>query len=245
MSETSSADTFICPVCQQSKPGDCGTPVAMLHEDLAAQMAGILTGLDEHRLICEDCLDQLQGDYFEQMLQQEVGVLDALEQEVVEALEDQELITDNINEEFEERLTFGQRIADKVAAVGGSWAFIIGFSLFLVVWMVINTLLLRRHPFDPYPFILLNLCLSTIAALQAPVIMMSQNRHAAKDRLRAEQDYQVNLKAELQIQHLHEMLDHLMTSQWERMIEIQETQARLMEELAMVARRFNRVGERR
>jgi uncharacterized membrane protein len=113
----------------------------------------------------------------------------------------------NLNQEFEERLTVGNRLADKVAAVGGSWRFIIGFGLFLVVWAVINAVVLTEHAFDPYPFIFLNLLLSMVAALQAPIIMMSQNRQAAIDRAAAEHDYVVNLRAELEIMLLHDKLD--------------------------------------
>jgi CRP/FNR family transcriptional regulator, cyclic AMP receptor protein len=115
----------------------------------------------------------------------------------------------NVNVEEEERMTFGQRIADRVASFGGSWTFIMLFAAFLVAWIVLNSVLLARHEIDPFPYILLNLFLSMIAALQAPVIMMSQNRHTAKDRIKADLDYEVNLKAELEIAQLHRKIDHL------------------------------------
>ncbi len=118
-------------------------------------------------------------------------------------------VTRNVNVEEEERLTFGERVADRVAAFGGSWTFIIAFGFILLAWMATNTLLLARRPFDPYPFILLNLVLSTLAALQAPVIMMSQNRQAAKDRLKADLDYEINLKAELEVAQLHHKMDKI------------------------------------
>ena len=117
-------------------------------------------------------------------------------------------VTRNVNEEEEERLTFGQRIADKVASFGGSWTFIITFGMFLFAWMSLNVVLASRA-YDPYPFILLNLILSTLAALQAPVIMMSQNRQASKDRLKADLDYEVNLKAELEVAQLHSKMDKI------------------------------------
>src|SRR6185436_16193408 len=135
------------------------------------------------------------------------------------------------NLELDQRVTFGDRLADRVARFGGSWAFILSFGAFLIVWMVINTIALFRRPFDPYPFILLNLILSTLAALQAPIIMMSQNRQETKDRLRAEHDYRVNLKAELEIRLLSERVDALVTHQWQRLLEIQKIQLDLMEEL--------------
>ena len=115
----------------------------------------------------------------------------------------------NLNQVFDERLTLGNRLADQVAAIGGSWQFIIGFGLFLVAWAVLNAVVLVDHAFDPYPFIFLNLLLSMLAAIQAPIIMMSQNRQAEKDRLAAALDYEVNVKAETAIAELHDKVDHL------------------------------------
>ncbi|MGN7998645.1 DUF1003 domain-containing protein [Sphingomonas sp. 22176] len=115
----------------------------------------------------------------------------------------------DLNAVFDERLTFGERLADRVAAVGGSWGFIIGFGVFLGAWALINTVVLAAHAFDPFPFIFLNLMLSMLAALQAPIIMMSQNRQAAKDRLEARLDYETNLRAEAQIEELHAKIDSL------------------------------------
>jgi uncharacterized membrane protein len=134
---------------------------------------------------------------------------------------------------WSEALTsFGERLADRVAEFGGSWRFIITFGLVLVIWIGINSLVLLWRPFDPYPFILLNLVLSSIAALQAPVIMMSQNRQEAKDRLQSEHDYQINLKAEIEIRQLHIKLDQLINHSWQRLLEIQQVQTDLMEDLA-------------
>lgn len=116
----------------------------------------------------------------------------------------------DINEVFDERRTFGERLADHVAAIGGSWTFIIGFSVFLVAWAVLNTVVLVGHAFDPFPFIFLNLMLSMLAALQAPIIMMSQNRQSAMDRLEARMDYETNLRTEVQIASLHDKIDLLL-----------------------------------
>ena len=121
-------------------------------------------------------------------------------------------VTRNPNVEEEERLTFGERIADKVASFGGSWTFIITFGVVLLLWITVNSILLAAHPFDPYPYILLNLFLSMLAALQAPVIMMSQNRQSTKDRLKADLDYEVNMKAELEVAQLHRKIDRLTES---------------------------------
>jgi CRP/FNR family transcriptional regulator, cyclic AMP receptor protein len=118
-------------------------------------------------------------------------------------------VSRNPNLEEEERLTFGQRIADKVASFGGSWTFIISFGVILAIWVIINSTALLSNHFDPYPYILLNLFLSMIASVQAPVIMMSQNRLSSKDRLKSDLDYEVNLKAELEVAHLHRKIDHI------------------------------------
>jgi uncharacterized membrane protein len=140
-------------------------------------------------------------------------------------------LSKNINAEFEQNLTFGERLADKIADFGGSWNFIVIFGGVLLLWVAVNSMILIWRPFDPYPFILLNLVLSGLAAVQAPIIMMSQNRQEAKDRFRSEHDYSINLKAELEIRHLHEKIDHLLKNQWQRLLEIQEIQMELMEEL--------------
>lgn len=142
-------------------------------------------------------------------------------------------ITRDINKEFDDQLTFGQRVADKVAAFGGSWTFIIIFASILTTWVILNSIILTKFnaTFDPFPYILLNLFLSMLAAIQAPVIMMSQNRLSAKDRLDAAQDYEVNLKAELEIANLHEKLDGLREKQWAELVEMQQEQIRLLTKL--------------
>lgn len=131
----------------------------------------------------------------------------------------------------EDDRTFGERVADAVARLGGSWTFIAMFMIFLAAWVTTNVWLLRAHPFDPYPFIFLNLLLSMLAALQAPVIMMSQNRHAERDREAAEHDYQVNLKAELEIMALHDKLDQLRVEQLEKILVAQGEQIALLQRL--------------
>jgi len=225
------APDFTCPLCGKSYPAASGVPIELLHGELADALKQRGT-FPANSTICQDCLEALHGEYFAETLKQEVGELDDLEQEVVKSLGQNELIAGNVNTEYEETSTLGQRIADRVAAVGGSWGFIIGFTIILTAWIMINSHMLNKSPFDPYPFILMNLILSTIAAIQAPIIMMSQNRQSTKDRLTAEQDYQVNLKAELQIRHMHDMLGHLLSRQWERMLEIQKTQTALMQHLS-------------
>lgn len=149
-------------------------------------------------------------------------------EEVLMSIKAKELLSENVNDNYEENLTFGQRVADKIASFGGSRKFIIIFLAVLVLWMILNVSLGARA-WDTYPFILLNLVLSCIAALQAPVIMMSQNRQAQRDRLRAENDYKVNLKAEIEIRTLHEKLDHLLMKKWQTLMEIQQIQLDILE----------------
>ena len=160
-----------------------------------------------------------------------MGEISSLEQEVSDKLLKHEALSVNIFDESLKDRTFGQRLADKIAAIGGSWAFIILFLAFLALWMGMNSFLLLKNPFDPYPYILLNLVLSTLAAIQAPVIIMSQRRQETRDRLQAETDYRVNLKAELEIRQLHEKIDHILLSQWKRLVEIQEIQIEVINEL--------------
>jgi uncharacterized membrane protein len=181
--------------------------------------------------ICVDDLNRFRYDYIRSLVETERGELSDLEKEVVESLAKNEILSTHIDQQFESKLTFGQRLSDKMASFGGSWRFIIIFTCVLILWISINSLLLALKPFDPYPFILLNLILSCLAAIQAPIIMMSQNRQETKDRLRASYDYQINLKAELEIRQLHQKLDHLLTRQWERLIEIQEVQIELLNEM--------------
>jgi uncharacterized membrane protein len=148
-----------------------------------------------------------------------------------ESLRQHEIVSSDIEKQFEKELTFGERLSDRIAEFGGSWRFLITFFSVLFGWIAINGILLMTRAWDPYPFILLNLILSCLAAVQAPVIMMSQNRAEARDRLRAENDYKINLKAELEIRHLHEKIDHLLRKQYNRLFEIQQIQIELLEEI--------------
>jgi uncharacterized membrane protein len=185
----------------------------------------------ETDFISETELSKYRQRYVENVLSEEMGEMTGLEKKVAQSIGEDSFLSDNLNEKFDKNLSFGDRLADKIAVFGGSWRFIIIFLSLLAVWMFINAFILTQKPFDPYPFILLNLILSCIAALQAPVIMMSQNRQEIKDRTRAEHDYQINLKAELEIRFLHEKIDSLLVSQNKRLLEIQQIQLELMEEI--------------
>ena len=159
------------------------------------------------------------------------------EKHILQHINDKKPISRNIHTEFTDTLTFGERIADKVAAFGGSWPFIGIFALILVLWIGGNVLMLvafHKKPFDPFPFILLNLFLSMLAAIQAPVIMMSQNRQSAHDRIDAQHDYEVNLKAELEIMTLHQKLDELRDQKWSELIEIQTQQIAMLKAISLL-----------
>ena len=153
------------------------------------------------------------GALAKQLLDLDEGELKPHEKKVIERAAKRLAVSRDMNLELDQTSTFGQRLADRVAEVGGSWGFIIAFGVVLVSWMAINAVVLASRPFDPYPFILLNLMLSTLAAMQAPIILMSQNRQAARDRLVANHDYEVNLKAEIEIAALHEKLDQIRTQE--------------------------------
>ncbi|MCL4532272.1 MAG: DUF1003 domain-containing protein [Actinobacteria bacterium] len=153
-----------------------------------------------------------------------------LEKRIAEKIRKRERVSKNVNVLHEERLTLGQKLADGLADVAGSWNFILGFLAMILLWIGVNSYLLLERPWDPYPFILLNLLLSLVAGLQAPVIMMSQNRQETKDRIRAEHDYEVNLKAEMEIEQLHQKLDQLRETQWAQLVEMQQRQIALLEQ---------------
>jgi len=189
------------------------------------------TKVSAESLVCRACLNAERSAHLLTELERERGDLTELEEEVSRKAVAHASIAANIEQKFEHELTLGQRLADRVAAVGGSWPFVIGFGVVLISWIACNSLLLREHAYDPYPYILLNLALSCLAAIQAPIIIMSQNRAAARDRLEADEDFKLNLKAELEIAALHEKMDHLLRVQWERMVEIQETQLELLNQI--------------
>ena len=222
-----------CGVCGNDFAAGEAMPVGAIRPQIARMLDQIQPDWRATGWVCAADLGRARHAYVTDLLANERGELDNLDQSVIAALAKHETAARDVESEFEERATFGERLADRVARFGGSWTFIILFCTTLLIWMAINSLiLLSGNPFDPYPFILLNLVLSCIAAMQAPLIMMSQSRQEAKDRLRARNDYRVNLKAELEIRQLHEKLDHLLMRQWERLAEIQQLQLDMMEELA-------------
>ena len=223
--------TYQCQICGKAKNKNEVIPAAVIRPALTLLIKQTHPDFNDTGYICLDDLKVFRNKYIQQMLEEEKGELTELEHSVVQSFKDNEILTRNVDAEYIKKLKPGERIADKIAAYGGSWKFIITFAVILFIWIVINSTILLLKPFDPFPFILLNLVLSCLAAIQAPVIMMSQNRQEAKDRARSEHDYQINLKAELEIRNLHQKIDHLLTHQWERLVQIQQVQLEMMEEL--------------
>lgn len=220
----------ICQICGSNQLSTLH-PGVLVRPVIAKLIIGEVGSWSEDGWICSEDLQKFRHEYVRSLLEAEKGELTVLDKEVLESLSQQEILSRNPDEELQSALTRGQRLADRIAAVGGSWVFITWFAIVLFVWIIINSIALLSLPFDPYPYILLNLVLSCLAAIQAPVIMMSQNRQEARDRVHAMRDYQVNLKAELEIRHLHQKLDHLLSHQWERLVEIQEIQMELINEI--------------
>jgi len=221
---------FRCVVCSKEKPASVCNQLDVVRPSLYDKIKAEHPDLPAEGYICNEDLDRFRSHYVTQLLGQERGELTKLEQDVVQSLADHETLAENIEAEWVGHRTVGERLSDRLASFGGSWTFIIIFFIILTAWMGFNVVIFEQDRFDPYPFILLNLVLSCLAAIQAPIIMMSQKRQEAKDRLRSENDFRVNLKAELEIRHLHEKVDHILTRQWERLAEIQQIQLEMMQD---------------
>jgi len=228
---TKAAATLICQICKEPRSPHDGMIAELIRPSLVEFIKKSVPEWDDKGFICFDDLGAFRKDYVKEVLQDEIGELSTLDQEVIESLEQHEILSSDISKQFETTLTFGERLSDRIASFGGSWRFISLFGAVLFGWIILNAIFLLNRGFDPYPFILLNLILSCLAAIQAPIIMMSQNRAESRDRLRAENDYKINLKAELEIRHLHEKIDHLLRKQYNRLFEIQQIQIELLEEI--------------
>ena len=222
------AKKLTCAICKNYKNFNEIMSGTMLSENTSDFITTQNPEWTHESFICHSCLNKLRAHQVELLIEEEKGKLSRLEKQVFKSMREQEILSENYLEEYDEQLSFGQRVADRIAQIGGSWPFIIGFLSFLAIWITFNTSFFTKSPFDPFPYILLNLMLSCLAALQAPVIMMSQGRQSVKDRLKAEMDYQVNLKAELQTRALNRKMDQFMTQQWQRLIEIQQLQTQIM-----------------
>ncbi|HVI45481.1 MAG TPA: DUF1003 domain-containing protein [Chitinophaga sp.] len=224
--------TFISDISGKSFPESEKVNAKMIRPSILAMIR------NEHPHFTNKCniaiseMDQYRHNYYNTLFSKELSELTEMEKVVLKQLKNDETLTNKLEEESpHQKLTYGEEMADRIASFGGSWTFIFIFFLFITIWMAINVLWLFNKPFDPYPFILLNLILSCLAALQAPVIMMSQNRQEAKDRQRAKKDYMINLKAELEVRILHEKIDHLLIRQQQDVLELQQTQLEMLNQL--------------
>jgi uncharacterized membrane protein len=228
--------TFTCPVCNQQKTRAKGLSGNMVSTRMQAFIQEKFPHWDAETPLCLSCLETLRNEYFDKTLTTQQEEFARLRHKEAVRLSKHRKQVRDLSSMFESEPTLGERIADKMAEFGGSWAFIGLFCFSLIAWISINTFILLKHAFDPYPFILLNLFLSCIAAIQAPIIMMSQNRQEIRDRRRAEYDYKVNLRAELEIRHLHDKLDLLLTQHWEHLLEIQQLQSEKLDKLVQTAK---------
>ncbi len=229
--KSSQTKNMVCSICGKTKARAMMMPSALVRSAVAEQIRATYPDWKRESYICLSDLNRFRMQYIQGLLESEKGELTTLDHDVLESLQRHETLSSNVDAEFDKDLTLGEKMADGLATFGGSWRFLIIFGVLLLAWIALNSVVLLMRPFDPYPFILLNLVLSCLAAIQAPVIMMSQNRQESKDRLRSQHDYRVNLKAELEIRQLHDKIDHLLSHQWERLVEIQQIQIDLLSEL--------------
>ena len=223
--------TFISGLSGKSFPIEEKVPGESIRGSLMQLIRKDHPDFDASRGIALSELNTYREQYIAGYLSRQVGELTDLDQKVVDSMKNHSLICNAHGQCGEPEPTVADRIADRMTRFGGSWAFVILFGSLIVVWMALNIFWLSNPAFDPYPFVLLNLMLSYLSTLQAPIIMMSQNRQAAKDRQRSQEDYMVNLKSELEVRTLHEKLDHLMMYQQQELIEIQKVQIDMLTEL--------------
>ncbi|OAB27222.1 Uncharacterized membrane protein [Flavobacterium fryxellicola] len=222
--------TFVSDISKKEFPLADKVSAKKIRNPILALIENDFPDFDKTKFLAIEELNMYREKYISNYLLVEIGELSNLEAKVIDSLSEDKLLVSGVEDELGAR-TVGQKVADQVAGFGGSWKFIILFGVFIMLWILANIYILLNKGFDPYPFILLNLILSCLAALQAPVIMMSQNRQEEKDRERAKKDYMINLKSELEIRMLHEKLDHLIMHQQEELIEIQKVQIEMMNDI--------------
>ncbi len=231
MTDSPSPENRVCQICGKKQPAVALMRASAVRPVIVQLIQQEHPGWSDDGFICEDDLDDYRDRYVRSLIEAEKGELTDLEREVYDSISRGEILSTHVDQEYDLQRTFGERLSDRIAQFGGSWSFIILFGCVLLLWVLVNSVAIVVKPFDPYPYIFLNLVLSCLAAIQAPIIMMSQNRQEAKDRVRAMHDYQVNLKAELEIRQVHQKLDHLLSHQWERLVEIQQVQLELLSEM--------------
>lgn len=219
-----------CEICNKLFPEDQLITGHGIRHEIEKLIRKDYPEWSDNSRMCKEDFNTFRMKYIVNIIEEEKGSIEDLENAVIVSIRENEIISTDVNIKSKP-IKFGEKIADKVASFGGSWKFIILFFCILSVWIILNAVSIFFKPFDPYPFILMNLVLSCLAAIQAPIIMMSQNRTEKKDRLRSENDYKVNLKSEIEIRTLHEKVDHLLLDQWSKMMKIQEVELEILEDI--------------
>jgi uncharacterized membrane protein len=225
-------ELFPCRICGKQMTKDDRVPAASIRASIVAIILKEYPSWSQEGYICRDDLNRFRTECIRDILEKENHEYASVREAVRDDGKEGDHLPKNLNVEYEKELTLGEHLADRIAGFAGSWTFIGVFAGSIFLWVILNTYIFLARPFDPYPFILLNLVLSVLAAVQAPVIIMSQNRQEVRDRLHAERDYQVSIHTELEIHRLHKKIDYLMASQGQRLMEIQNIQSELMGELA-------------
>ena len=229
--QLSASLTFQCPLCTVTMPKNLGMPEELISKPLLDLLQEQVPTWTHEDFLCFPCVEKLRTDYFQSVMETEQQELTAIRLKTRKGLREHMSRNRDVYAQFEDDPTFAEQVADAVARMGGSWAFIFSALGLFAIWIFLNSALLLNKPFDPYPYVFLNIVLSAIAVLQAPIILMSQNRESQLERKRAEYEHKVNLKAELEIRHLHTKMDQLLTNQWQRLLEIQAIQTDLMHQI--------------
>lgn len=223
--------TVVCQICKKTKSIKEVVPADIVRLSMAAVIKEFHPNFDNEGFICKSDLSEFRAKYVEKLFDKESGELSDVEKQVIENIKDQDIITKNLHDQYTTELSFWDKASDTIASFGGSWRFIGYFFSFMALWMIANGILfVYNKSWDPYPYILLNLILSCIASVQAPLIIMSQRRMEERDRARAESEYQINLKSEIGVRNLNEKMDHMLFKQWEKNTEIQKIMIELLEE---------------
>lgn len=233
-------DNFISDISGQQFPLEQRILGASIRQPIFKLIRKEYPNFAKDKYIAATELTRFKEAYITEFLKDESGQLSQLVLQVLQSFKDNKVISASMDSGASVATSVGERIADKVAEFGGSWTFIISFVVFLLIWIAANAYWFNNKGFDPYPFILLNLILSCVAAFQAPVIMMSQNRQEAKDRERARNDYLINLKAELEIRELHEKIDHLIIRKEQELVDVQRDQ---VEKLGFLLKKMEKIEE--
>jgi uncharacterized membrane protein len=226
-------ETFSCQICGKQKRKTDLVSAELIQTSIINKITKEHPAWSVEGYICHTDLNQFRKEYIRELLEKEKNEYTSLRETDKLSVKEGDHLPKNINIEFERELTFGEHLADRIAGFAGSWLFIAVFAGIIFLWVTLNSYILLTRPFDPYPYILLNLFLSVLTAIQAPIIIMSQNRLEMRDRLHDERDYQVSLHTDLEIHRLHKKIDYLITSQGQRLMEIQNIQVELMDELGV------------